>query len=168
MIFVASAPGSRRLVTAATALSGVVAGTTIDTAVVKLPTWRRLGAKAWADYTREELPTSLVWYPLLGMSAVVFNMSAAIAVHRDSQVSRQAVVQSRVVGILAVGHLITTAKAVPHMLRVKERSDATSLQHALNGSGRWHLARTTADALTFAWNVRSLISLSKGIPAASN
>ena len=67
-----------------------------------------------------------------------------------------------------VGHLITTAKAVPHMLRVKERSDATSLQHALNSFGRWHLARTTADALTFAWNVRLLASLSKGIPAASN
>ena len=50
----------------------------------------------------------------------------------------------------------------------EERSDATSLQHALNSFGRWHLARTTTDALTFAWNVRLLVSLSKGIPAASN
>jgi hypothetical protein len=36
-------------VTAATALSGVVAGTTIDTGLVKLPAWRRLGAEFWAS-----------------------------------------------------------------------------------------------------------------------
>ncbi|HZF57841.1 MAG TPA: hypothetical protein VEZ19_05120 [Rubrobacter sp.] len=51
---------TRGLVTAATALSGVVAGTTIDTGIVKLRAWRRIGAKSWADYTREELPTNLV------------------------------------------------------------------------------------------------------------
>lgn len=87
---------------AATALSGVVAGTTIDTGIVKLPAWRRLGAEAWAEYTREELPTGLVWYPMLGIGAVLVDVAAAAAVHRDGAVARPAVVPSRAVAALAV------------------------------------------------------------------
>jgi hypothetical protein len=144
---------------AATALSGVVAGTTIDTAIVKLPTWRRLGAEAWAGYTREELPTGLTWYPLLGIGAVLVNISAAVAVHRDRAAPRPATVSSRAVAVLAIGHLLTTAKAVPHMVRVRETGDPNSLQEALETFRRWHLARTGVDAMTFAANLVSLMSI---------
>ena len=149
------------LVTAATALSGVVAGTTIDTGIVKLPAWRRLGAKPWADYTRQELRISLVWYPILGIGAVLVNVAAAVAVHRDGEASRSAALPSRVVAILAIGHLLTTAKAVPHMVKVRETADPDSLKDALEGFTRWHLARTGIDALTFAANLWSLRSVSK-------
>jgi hypothetical protein len=104
---------TRGLVTAATALSGVVAGTTIDTGIVKLPAWHRLGAKSWANYTREELLTSLVWYPILGIGAVLVNIAAAVAVHRDGEAIRSAALPSRVVAILAIGHLLTTAGPCP-------------------------------------------------------
>ena len=152
---------TRGLVTAATAFSGVVAGTTIDTGVVKLPAWRRLGAESWADYTREELPTSLVWYPILGIGAVLVNVAAAIAVHLNGEVTRSAALPSRVVAILAIGHLLTTARAVPHMVRVKETNDPASLGEALGSFTRWHLARTGIDALTFAANLWALRSVSK-------
>ncbi len=154
-------PVTSGLVSAATALSGLVAGTTIDTAIVKLPAWRRLGAESWASYTRQELPTSLVWYPLLGIGAVLINISAAVAVHRDGEAPRLATVSSRAVAILAIGHLLTTAKAVPHMLRVRETGDPDSLQEALKSFRRWHLARTGVDALTFAANLRSLTAVVK-------
>lgn len=140
---------TRGLVTAATALSGVVAGTTIDTGIVKLPAWRRLGAEAWAEYTREELSTSLVWYPVLGIGAVLVNVAAAAAVHRDGAVARSAVVPSRAVAALAVGHLLTTAGAVPRMVRVRETGDPASLRE------------TGVDALTFAANLWSLASVSR-------
>ena len=152
---------TRGLVTAATALSGVVAGTTIDTGVVKLPAWRRLGAESWADYTREELPTSLVWYPILGIGAVLVNVAAAIAVHLDGEATRSAALPSRVVAFLAIGHLLTTAGAVPHMMRVRETDDRASLQGALESFTRWHLARTGLDTLTFAANLWSLTSVLK-------
>ncbi len=154
-------PLTRGLVTAATALSGVVAGTTIDTGVVKLPAWRRLGAEPWAAYTREELPTSLVWYPVLGIGGVLANIAAAVSVHRDGGAARSAALPSRAVAILAVGHLLTTAGAVPHMVRVRETDDETSLREALEGFTRWHLARTGIDALTFAANLWSLASVRK-------
>ena len=156
-----AAPLTSGLATAATALSGIVAGTTIDTAIVKLPTWRRLGAQSWADYTREELPTSLVWYPVLGIGAVVINLVAAVAVHRDRAAPRPAVLSSRAVAVLALGHLLTTAKAVPHMTLVRDTGDPGSLQQALADFRRWHLARTGVDSLTFAANLKLLRSVSK-------
>ncbi len=153
-------PATRGLVTAATALSGVVAGTTIDTGVVKLPAWRRLGAESWAGYTREELSISLVWYPVLGVGAVLANVAAAVAVHRGGA-SRSAALPTRAVAVLAIGHLLTTAGAVPHMVRVRETGDPASLQEALEGFTRWHLARTGIDALTFAANLWALASVSR-------
>ena len=152
---------TRGLVTAATALSGVVAGTTIDTGVVKLPAWHRLGAESWAGYTREELPVSLVWYPVLGLGAVLVNIAAAVAVYRSGEASRSAAVPSRAVAVLAVGHLLTTAGAAPHMVRVRETDDPALLGESLEGFTRWHLARTVIDALTFATNLWALATVSK-------
>jgi hypothetical protein len=156
-----AAPLTRGLVTAATALSGVVAGTTIGTGVVKLPARRRLGAGAWAGYTREELPISLVWYPVLGIGAVLANVAAAAAVHRDGGAPRSAALPSRAVAVLAIGHLLTTAKAAPNMVRARETQDPASLEEALEGFGRWRLARTGIDAMAFAANLWSLASVSR-------
>ncbi len=154
-------PITHGVVAAATAVSGIVAGTTIDTAIVKLPAWRRLGAESWASYTRGELPTSLVWYPLLGIGGVLLNLSAAVAVHRDTE-GGSAALPSRAVAMLALGHLMTTAKAAPRMMEVRDTDDPEALQQALKSFTRWHLARTIVDASTFAANLRSLMSLSKG------
>jgi hypothetical protein len=151
-------PVTRELVAAATALSGIVAGTTVDTAVVKMAAWRRLGPRSWAHYTRGELPTSRAWYPVLGLGAVLTNVSASIAVHHDSDAA-PAVLSSDVVAILAVGHLLTTAKAAPRMMQTRDTDDPAALQEALDSFRRWHLARTVIDVVTFAMNLRSLMSL---------
>ena len=152
---------TRGLVTAATALSGVVAGTTIDTAIVKLPSWHSLGAELWAAYTREELPTSLVWYPVLGIGGVLANLAAAVTVHRDGGATRSAALPSRVVALLATGHLLTTALAVPHMVRVRETDDPETLRMALESFTRWNGVRAVVDTLTFAANLWSLTSVTK-------
>ncbi len=65
----------------------------------------------------------------------------------------------RAVPILAIGHLLTTAKAVPHMVRGRETGGPDSLQEALKSCWRWHLARTGIDAMTFAANLRLLMSV---------
>jgi hypothetical protein len=152
---------TRGLVAAATALSGLVAGTTLDTGIVKLPSWHRLGAAPWAVYTREELATSLVWYPILGIGGVVVNIAAAVAVHRDGAAPRRAALPSRAVALLAIGHLLTTAKAVPHLVRVRETDDPAALQAALHRFTRWHGVRTVLDLLTFAANLWSLMLVMK-------
>ena len=154
-------PATRTLLATATALSGLVAGTTIDTAIVKLPSWRRLGAGPWAAYTRAELPTSLVWYPVLGIGGVLANLATVFAVHRDGGGMRSAVLPSRALALLAIGHLLTTAKAAPYMVRVKETDDQDLLREALEGFTRWNGARAVVDTLAFAANLWLLASVEK-------
>ncbi len=96
--------------------------------------------------------------PDAGIGAVLVNISAAIAVHRDGEAPRGPL-SPRAVPILAIGHLLTTAKAVPHMVRGRETGGPDSLQEALKSCWRWHLARTGIDAMTFAANLRLLMSV---------
>lgn len=65
--------------------------------------------------------------PDAGIGAVLVNISAAIAVHRDGEAPRGPL-SPRAVPILAIGHLLTTAKAVSHMVRVRETGGPDSLQ----------------------------------------
>ena len=88
-------------------------------------------------------------------------MHAGRAVRHGGEASRPAAAPSRAVAVLAVGHLLITAGAATHMVRVRETDDETSLREALEGFTRWHLARTGIDALTFAANLWSLASVRK-------
>ncbi len=153
--------GTRGLVIAATALSGIVAGTSIDTRIVQLPAWQRVGAEPWAVYIREQLRTSLRWYPPLGLGTSLVNIASAVAIYRDSEVSRSAGLPSQAVALLAIGHLLASAKAMPNMMRVRQTDDPDSLQEALESFARWHQVRTGLDTLTFAANLWSLTSVLK-------
>ncbi len=63
--------------------------------------------------------------------------------------------------LLAIGHLLTTALAVPHMVRVRETDDPDSLREALENFTRWNGVRAVLDTLTFAANLWSLTSVTK-------
>jgi hypothetical protein len=152
---------TRSLVLAATALSGVVAGTTLDTRIAQLSAWHRVGAEPWAVHTREVLRYSPLWYAPLGIGTALVNIATAVAVHRDSKVSRSAALPSKAVALLAIGHLLVSAKATPYMLRVRETDDPDTLQEALEGFTRWHQVRTGLDTLTLAANGWSLASVLK-------
>ena len=152
---------TRGLVIAATALSGIVAGTSLDTRIVQLSAWRRVGVEPWAVYTREQLRNSLLWYPPLGIGTTLVNIAAVVAVHRDSKVSRSEALPSRAVALLAIGHLLVSAKATPNMLRVRQTDDPDTLQEALEGYTRWHQVRTGLDTLTLAANLWSLTTVLK-------
>ena len=59
----------------ATAINGLLAGLNVDTALVKLPTRRRIGAVAYATFARgNDLGNGLVVYPLLGVGAALLTV----------------------------------------------------------------------------------------------
>jgi hypothetical protein len=152
---------TRGLVIAATAFSGVVAGTSLDTRIAQLSAWHRVGAEPWAVHTRELVRYSLPWYEPLGIGTALVNIAAAVAVYRDSEVSRSAALPSQAVALLAIGHLLASAKATPYMLRVRQTDDPDSLQEALEEFTRWHQVRTGLDTLTLAANIWSLTTVLK-------
>lgn len=157
-----TSPLTRGLGLAATALGGVAAGTSFDKSIVQLTAWRRVGAVPWAVYGREaDLGNGLIWYPPLGIGTILSNVAAAIALHRDPTAPRSAVFPAQAAALLAVGHMLATARAAPNMLSVRRTDDPETLRGALDGFTRWQTVRTGLDALLFAANLWSLTSTTR-------
>src|SRR5581483_11589438 len=65
------------LIALATAGNGLLSGLNVDTALVKLPARRRIGALAYATFARgNDLGNGLVVYPILGIGAALFTVLA--------------------------------------------------------------------------------------------
>ncbi len=155
-------PSTRGLILTATALGGIAAGTSFDKSIVQLSAWRRLGAAPWATFSRKaDLGNGLIWYPPLGIGTMFFNLAAAVAVRRDRTVPPSVAVPTYAAALLAIGHMLATARAAPNMLSVRRTDDPGSLEEALDGFTRWQAVRTGLDALLFAANLWSLASVSR-------
>ena len=153
---------TRGLVVGAAALGGVTAGTTLDRSVVELPAWRRVGAEPWAVYSRQaDLRHGLIWYSLVGFATLSANVAAAVAVRRDPGVPRSAAVPAYVAALLAVGHMLATARAVPNLLSVRGADDPVALRGALDGFARWNAVRAGVDVVMFASTLWALASVSR-------
>jgi hypothetical protein len=67
------------LVILATAMNGLLSGLNVDTALVKLPARRRIGAVAYATFARgNDLGNGLMVYPLLGIGAALLTVLATV------------------------------------------------------------------------------------------
>jgi hypothetical protein len=65
------------LLALATAVNGGLAGLNVDTALVKLPTRRRIGAVAYATFARgNDLGNGVIVYPVLGIGAALLTVLA--------------------------------------------------------------------------------------------
>jgi hypothetical protein len=137
-------------------------GTSFDKSIVQLPAWNRIGAEPWATYSREaDLRNGLRWYLAMGIGTLLANVAAAIAVHHDPASPRSAALPTRAAALIAIGHMLATARAAPNVLRVRRTEDPDSLKAALEGFTRWQAVRTGLDALMFTANLWSLASVSR-------
>ena len=154
---------TRRLVVAATALGGILAGGSLDRSAVQLPAWRRVGPVPWAAFSREaDLGNGLIWYPLLGLGAPLLSIAAALAVRSD-RAARSEAAPAYAAAVLSVGHVLATTRAAPNMLGVRRLGDdADALRGALDRFERWQAVRASLQALTFAANLWSLVAISRG------
>src|SRR5439155_6173384 len=106
----------RVLAVVSTVLGGLLAGATIDRAIVGYPAWRRLGVVAWAQYSRNaDLGNGRFVYPVLAIGAVVLSFIAAFLVrHR----ARSIQIPLYVATVIAAAGLAVTLVAGPYMLAV--------------------------------------------------
>ena len=158
-----ASPLTRRLSVVATALGGILAGASIDRSIVALPAWRRVGAKPWATYSRQaDLSNGLILYPLLGIGQPLFTIATAVAYRLDRTNSpRSAALPTYAAAVLSVGHLFATTRAAPNMLSLKriDDNDLEALQGAFRRFEQWQVLRGSLQALTFAANLWSLVSV---------
>ena len=73
---------TRILLPAATLLAGILAGGAVDRVIVGGPAWHKLGADAWAQYSRlADLGTGLIAYPIEGIGSTLLIIAAALSNH---------------------------------------------------------------------------------------
>jgi hypothetical protein len=138
------------LIALATAINGLLAGLNTDTALVKLPARRRIGAVAYATFARgNDLGNGLVVYPLLGVGAALLTMLAtALAYIVRSPI--EILLPLSIASLLSVLHSFATTRAALVMLCIKDAPDDEALLASkLDRFARWHAMRATFQVLAF-------------------
>jgi hypothetical protein len=151
------------LVVAATAVSGLLAGTNIDRLFVQMPAWEQEGVLAWATYRRKaDLGNGLVLYPLEAIGGALLTVCAAVAFYFDRTAPRSAAVPIYAALVLVLGGLLATTQAAPYMLSLREiGNDPAGLQRAFDGFNRWGMVRVVFQVLAFGANLWALVSVLK-------
>ena len=134
----------------ATAMNGLLSGLNVDTALVKLPARRRIGAVAYATFARgNDLGNGLLVYPLLGVGAALLTFLATALAYVERS-PMEVVLLLSLASLLSFLHTFATARAAPVMLSLKDAPDDEAILTAkLDRFARWHAVRATFQVLTF-------------------
>jgi hypothetical protein len=138
------------LIASASAINGLLAGLNVDTALVKLPTRRRIGAVAYTTFARgNDLGNGLVVYPLLGVGAALLTLLAtALAYVWHS--SMEVLLLLSLASLLSILHTFATTRAAPVMLSIKDAPDDEAILSAkLDRFARWHTVRAMFQVVAF-------------------
>ncbi len=138
------------LIVAATALNGLLGGFSFEIALVKLPTRRRIGARAYATFARgSDLGNGLWVYPSTAISAALLTVIATLVAYVQRQPPALLLPLS-IASLTSIGHFLATSQAAPIMVRVsKAPDDDTLVASLLDRFAQWHAVRATLQVLTF-------------------
>jgi hypothetical protein len=144
----------------ATAINGLLAGGSLDTALVKLPARRHIGALAYAAFARgNDLGNGLVVYPVWAISAALLVFLATGLAYLEQQPAALLLPLS-MASLTSIIHFFFTSRAAPLMLSLKNTpDDAAVLQGKLDRFTFWHAYRAVFQTLTFFALLWALVSL---------
>ena len=138
------------LIALATAVNGLLSGLNMDTALVKLPARRRIGAVVYAAFARgNDLGNGLVLYPLLGIGAALLTLLATALAYAEHSLMAVLVLLS-LASLLSLLHTFATIRAAPVMLSIKDAPDDQAMLTAkLDRFASFHAVRATFQVLAF-------------------
>ena len=138
------------LLALATAVNGGLSGLNVDTALVKLPARRRIGAVAYATFARgNDLGNGLFVYPLLGIGAALLTVLATAVAYIERS-PMEVLLLLTMGSLLSILHTFATTRAAPVMLSLKDTPDDEALLTTkLDRFARWHTIRATFQVVAF-------------------
>ncbi len=147
------------LIALAIVFNGTLAGASIDTALVKLPARKRIGARAYAVFARgNDLGNGLWAYPLWAIPAALLVFAAAIAALARGGAPLPSVFLL-IASATSIFHFIATSQAAPTMLGIRHApDDEKTLAARLDRFARWHAVRAVFQLLTFLVLVLALLA----------
>jgi hypothetical protein len=148
------------LAVAATAITGILAGASLDQSIKQLPARHRIGVVAYSAYSRAaDLRNGVWWYATLGIVAAFLSLAAGILAFNLSLESsvRDA---GLTVATFAILHTVATTQAAPVLFR-QETIDgsATTLADLFDRFERWQSIRAALQTINFAALLWLLIEL---------
>ena len=138
------------LLVLAVVVNGILAGLSFDVAVIKLPTRKRIGAVAYANFARgNDIGNGLVVYPAIGVLAALLVFGTTIAALL-AQAPRSEVIPLVLASAATIAHSGCTVKAAPIMLSLRSTPDDEELLAAkLDQFAFWHGIRAVFQLLAF-------------------
>ncbi len=148
------------LIVTSVIVNGIIAGVSFDVAAVKLPTRRRIGPVAYAQFARgNDLGNGKIVYPLLGVLTLLLVMATTIvawAKHEPVGIMAPLLIAA----VFTLLHSACTAKAAPIMLSLaKTPDDPKVLGHKLNRFAFWHGFRAVFQIVGFVVLVWALTKI---------
>jgi hypothetical protein len=150
------------LILAATFVTGLLAGTSLDKAVVQLPARHRMGLPGFVSFSRaNDLGKGLIFYPAMGTLAALLTIGAALSAFLLGTPLAYVWLLYTAAG-LAILHSAATAKAAPNMLSLRNPiSDEAVLASTLDRFAAWHNARTVFQVLNFVILILAIVSFAR-------
>ena len=142
--------------------NGLIAGASFDVATVKLPTRKRIGSLAYANFARgNDLGNGLIVYPAAGILAALLVFGAAIATY-FTNASATVMVPLLLACLGTVAHSACTAKAAPIMLSLRRApDDEAELTAKLDRFAFWHACRAVLQFATFTVLLWALVEFTR-------
>ena len=147
------------LILAATILTGLLAGASLDKAIVQLPARHRMGVLGFATFSRaNDLGNGLIAYPVLGISSALLAILAALVALLQDTLFQHAW-PLYISELLALLHSFTTGRAAPNMLSLREpTNDEAMLIETFNRFAKWHNLRAILQILNFMMLVWAIVA----------
>jgi hypothetical protein len=150
------------LVAACVVIAGVIAGVSFDVAAVKLPTRKRIGAIAYANFARgNDMGNGIIVYPTVAILALLLVAGATFAAYHEH--APQSVLRALLAACAGtVVSFLCTAKAAPNMLSLRHAPDDEKLlTERLDKFALWHGYRFAFQFVTFVATVLALVGISR-------
>jgi ABC transporter DrrB family efflux protein len=149
-------PGGNRVDAAVTSVAvaalvadGILAGLSLDKAIVQLPARQRIGVTAYAAYARAaDLGNGIAFYAAIGVGAAVLTL-AAFGVAAGLGAPGAVTGLLAAAAVLTLVHSAMTGRAAPAMFQIgRAGDDRAALAPLLTRFTRWSAARAAAQTTT--------------------
>jgi hypothetical protein len=130
------------------AVTGLLAGASLDQSIKQLPARHVIGDRAFAKYSQAaDLRQGVVFYGILGGAVLLLNLAAAIAVSRGYVVAPGLPIYLG--ALLAILHSIATAVAAPTNFSQRRARDNAALRRVFERFERLQALRCALQLANF-------------------
>jgi hypothetical protein len=152
------------LVVVSVVVHGIIAGVSFDVATVKLPTRKRIGVIAYAQFARgNDMGNGIVVYPTIAITAALLIAGTTVSAY-VLHMPQTIVAPLLAVCAGTVASFVCTAGAAPNMLSLRHAPDDEAyLTGKLNAFAIWHAFRAAFQFLTFVALVWALVAASQAV-----